>query len=70
MKVHIEYEIDKPKQLVRMDLGNLVSMCQQHLNNIEKGKIGGDETHYIYEQAMMAVFGRDVFDFINERRRL
>jgi len=69
MKVNIEYEIEKPQQLIEMNFGNLIAMCQSHLNDIEQGDLDGDTVHYIYEQAMMTVFGQKVFDFIIERLR-
>ena len=69
MRIITEYEVEKPQQLIEMNFGNLIAMCQSHLNDIEQGDLDGDTVHYIYEQAMTTVFGWDVWDFINERLR-
>ena len=57
-------KIKKPTLVENLKLGNLKETCQAYLDNPEPD---GDFEHYIFEEAMQAFFGRDVFDYINGR---
>ena len=61
--------MEKPKQLKTINLESLVSTCQQHLDYIDSDDYyeDNDDAHYIYEEAMRTIFGKDVFNYINER---
>lgn len=64
---YIEYTVPKPEPIDQPDFSRLISMCQNYLEALEAGTHSDDYDHYIYEEALAAVFGRNVFDFINER---
>ena len=59
---------EKPAQLEHANLVALRSACQNQLDYIEKhGQHVQDGDAYIYETAMIAIFGSDVFKWINAR---
>jgi hypothetical protein len=62
-----ELEILKPKQLPTIDLSELREVCQQHIDEIEGNEEDEDTAHYIYEAAMEAVFGKEVWGYINSK---
>ncbi len=57
---------DKPVQLDDPDLTRLRAVCQEHVDALASGDSYEDYEHYIYEAAMKAIFGGDVFSFVNE----
>tara|TARA_R100001530_G_scaffold26226_4_gene21141 strand:- start:20303 stop:20494 length:192 start_codon:yes stop_codon:yes gene_type:complete len=61
--------MDKPVQIKEPDFNKLRNLCQLHLDFCASADFHGDndDGHYIYEEAMEAIFGKDVFKFINER---
>jgi len=59
---------EKPTQLQLVNMVALRSACQSQLDYIEEhGQHVKDGDAYIYETAMIAVFGSDVFRWINAR---
>jgi hypothetical protein len=64
--------MEKPKQLETVDLQNLRKICQDYMNfvdNDEEYHDDNDYNQYIFERAMETFFGKDVWVFINNRRR-
>lgn len=60
----------KPQQLPSKNFDNLIAMCQDYLDQAtDKGWIDDELKQYIFESAMNAVFGNDVWAFINSRIR-
>jgi hypothetical protein len=59
----------KPKVLEDMDLDHLIEQCQEYIDFIDSDEYheDGNDAHYIFEAAMMAVFGNDVFKWVNKR---
>lgn len=59
--------LNKPQPLQNPDFSELITLCQYHLNSIEKNgpNDDSDKEHYIYETALEAVFGQDVWQWIN-----
>ncbi len=57
----------KPKQVRQYNLVPLRKHCQNHIDSLEAGTARADDEHYIYEVAMITIFGKNVFDWINER---
>jgi len=49
------------------DFKNLVVMCQEHIQEIAVGNNNNDTEHYIYEAAINAVYGDEVWKWINKR---
>ena len=55
-----------PEELSRHEFSGVVKLCRQHLDNLSRlGTHDSDTPHYIYEAAMTAVFGADVWVWIN-----
>lgn len=64
--------MEKPKQLETVDLQNLRKICQDYMNFVdddEEYHDDNDYNQYIFEMAMETFFGKDVWVFINNRRR-
>ena len=53
--------IAKPEPVLNPDFSTLISYCKQHIDspNME------DNPYYIYEVAMIAIYGKDVFKYLN-----
>ena len=59
--------MDKPNQLNEISLAKLRAVCQQYIDHIATGgSEDNDYDHYIFESALEAIFGPDVWDFINK----
>lgn len=60
----------KPSPLEEPDFSGLISLCKSYLNEVEQRKYPDSNTqHYIFEEAMKAVYGKDVWDYINHKMR-
>lgn len=61
----------KPLQSDNPNLEKLRTVCQGLIDSIDNGNYHEDEDnddeHYIYEAAMEALYGKDVWNYINER---
>jgi hypothetical protein len=57
----------KPAQLEELDTRKLRKTCQEYIDWIA-GEVDylKDPEHFIFEEAMMMIFGRDVWAWINE----
>lgn len=59
-----------PKPVENPDWTEVKKMCQEVISQLAKdGWYDEDLKHYIYESAMEAVFGKDVFTWMNKRGR-
>jgi len=59
----------KPKPLENPDFSGLKRQVEEHLDSIANKTDREDDDHYIYEAAVTAVFGNDVWTYINKQRR-
>lgn len=63
--------MNKPCQLKEIDLTELRASVQYYIDRIaDEDYDGGRDDHYqneILETAIQAVFGKDVYDWINQR---
>jgi len=61
--------MDKPTQLKEPDFEELKKQCQAYIDYVASDDYheDNDRDHYIFEEAMEAVFGKDVWKFINGR---
>jgi len=60
-------EQERPKPVENPDWSRLIKTCEECICEHEKGEsVDSDLPHYIYEEAMKAVFGPDIFKWINE----
>lgn len=61
---------EKPQQISNPDLTNLRRNCQEYIDALDRnGYVDEDWDNYIYEEAMKAIFGKDVFEWINKQLR-
>ena len=60
----------QPVPVAVPDWTSLISICKQHvIDKWNEGWVDDDSKHYIYEAALDAVFGPDIFPRLNERSR-
>ena len=57
---------ETPKLLENPDLTGLIRTCQGYIADVKKGRTDEDDPHYIYEEALKALYGKDVFNWINK----
>lgn len=51
----------------KLDLSSLRSTCEEYIDIVVNDKYGREDAqHYIYEEAMKAIYGKNIFDFINK----
>lgn len=67
MKLVNDDLMDVPQQLENIDITALKRLCQEHIDDFNTGNEDDDDEHYIYEAAMEAVFGKNVWKWINSR---
>ena len=62
-----EIKPEVPEPLENPDYTNLIDTCKGYLKELnDKGYANEDYSHYIFEEAMNAIFGKDVWIFINK----
>lgn len=61
----------KPTANENPNFQKLIELCKNYVNDIESGKTGEDSDYdgYIYESALEAVFGDDVWVWLKDRIR-
>ena len=57
---------DRPAPLENPDFSRLLKTCEAVMNDYERDGRSKDNGHYIYEEAMQAVYGDNVFEWINQ----
>jgi len=55
----------QPKQLKNIDWSWVIGMAEECL--LEDWYEDSDNSHYLYEEVMMAVYWENVFDYINQK---
>ena len=60
-------QIERPKVLEDIDTQSIIDTCENYLNDVENGYESKDFKEYIFEDVMIAVYGKDVFGYINEK---
>ena len=59
----------KPSQVTVPNFESLRELCQGYIDDLDKtGFIDEDHSNYIFEAAMTAFFGQDVWKWINAKR--
>ena len=58
---------NRPRPRPQWKSDQLVQSCESHMEAILNGTAREDADHYIYETAMISIYGPNVFDWINER---
>lgn len=57
--------LEKPKAKTAFNPDPLIEICESYVNEAATGYVDEDLKQYIFEEAMKAVFGNDIFDYIN-----
>lgn len=57
----------RPRVVAKIDLTNLIEITESHISNLSRCEERDDDKQYIYEAAMIAIYGPDVFDWINSK---
>lgn len=62
MKKPIQIKIEE------QDFGYLRTLCQDYIDTLSKNQfIDDEEDHYIFEAAMEAIFGKNVWEYVNHK---
>lgn len=61
--------MEKPVQKTDVDLTKLRDICQSYLDYLDSDDYHEDNDYkqYIFEEAMKAIFGNDVWKYINSK---
>jgi hypothetical protein len=61
----------KPTLKANIDLEKLKEMCQDYIDELDEPDVCedvvGEQEHYIFEEALRALFGEDVFNWVNTK---
>jgi len=74
-KKELGEELDKrktivPKKLDNPDWTQIVTVCEEYINCLaNKGYASTDTDHFIFETVLTAVYGKDIWDFVNEIKK-
>ncbi len=61
-------EEGKPELLPEPDFAQVIKLCQSYIDQLDKEKyVDDDLEHYIFEAAIAACFGKDVWKWVNKR---
>jgi hypothetical protein len=65
-----EIDVIPPPMLVEINIEQLKSQCEYYISELSKKENSRslkDQEHYIYESAIKALYGQNIFEFINQR---
>lgn len=62
------HPLKRPQPLENPDFRLLVETAEGYIHTLERGGyVDSDDEHYIFEAAMEAVYGKDVWKYINKK---
>ena len=68
-RLKAKIEAGKPPRIENPNFDVLIGMCQSYLDQVtDTGFVEEDVKEYIFEGSMCAVFGDDVWAFMNSRK--
>lgn len=59
-------QAERPKVKDNPDLTDLIQVCQEYVEGCINKDLDEDQEHWIFEEAMKAVFGPKIFEFTNK----
>lgn len=60
---------DVPEPVEHPELAGLIDCCKSYIEEVkEHGECDSDTRHYIFEEAMQAIYGKNIFDWINKNQ--
>ena len=57
----------QPELLTNPDFKHLIATCKQYIEKVESGYVDEDTEHYIFEAAIEALYGPEVWIYIREK---
>jgi hypothetical protein len=63
----IEAMMPRPKQIEEPSLSALKKACKEYIDSLADGEYDREDEHYIYEAAMEAMYGKEVWEYINSK---
>lgn len=57
----------RPTPIDNPNVESIKALCEEYLDEVERGDEDTDTKHYLFEAAMEAFYGKDVWKFINAR---
>ena len=66
-KTFSEIKGTRPKPIDNPDLTKLIELCESCFDDLDKGERTKDGDHYIYEETLKTIYGKNVFDYVNSR---
>jgi hypothetical protein len=57
----------KPQRIAVPNYDQLETLCQGYIDSLGTDKEREGARGYIYEEALMAIYGRNIFDYINKK---
>jgi hypothetical protein len=64
----IYIETQPPISCENPDFSEVLDLCKVHILDISRNETDEDTIHYIYEAAMEAIYGQDIWQWINKQR--
>jgi len=58
--------MERPTIQKNIDWNDVMANAMAYLDEVEEGHTDTDTAHYIFESVMTAVFGEDVFRYVNK----
>lgn len=58
---------DIPQPLTGIHFTDVIKLAKQHIQDIASNDMDEDMPHYIYEGVMIAIYGKDIWNWVNKR---
>lgn len=55
----------KPIKSIEIDWSDVIEICEQYINEIFHKELDEDTENFIFEAALKAVYGNDIFNYVN-----
>ena len=66
----VEEEVKKPQKLENMDFSSLIKTVEGYIDRVDANKFeDDDDSHYIFEAAVEAIYGHDIWEWIKQTLR-
>ena len=62
----VKVQAETPKVKDNPELTDLIQVCQEYVDGCINNNLDEDQEHWIFEEAMKAIFGDKIFQFTNK----
>ena len=59
--------MNRPNIKKDIDLSRLIEVAENFMDEVDIREVSEDTEHYIFEKAMVALYGEDVWTYVNEK---